>query len=83
MAEVWRRILSGIPTRARVITESRVMPDRIVPPQGGVTSVPSRYTKKTFMPPSSSMYRRCTASRNTTCSYPCSTACAWAMRLAA
>src|SRR3546814_3266180 len=56
--------------RASVISESRVMPGRMVPVSGGVCSEPSSKTKKTFMPPSSSTQRRSTASRNTTCSQP-------------
>ncbi len=69
--------------RASVMIESRVMPGRIVPVSGGVAREPSSYTKKMFMPPSSSTYRFSAVSRNTAWSQPCSAASAWAMRLLA
>jgi hypothetical protein len=50
--------------------ELRVTPGRMVPESGGVSSVPSRITKKTFMPPISSTQRCSTASRKTTWSQP-------------
>ncbi|KIX77951.1 hypothetical protein SF12_11250 [Streptomyces sp. MBRL 601] len=67
---------------ARVRTEARVTPSRMVP-SSGVTSRPSRVTKYRFIPPSSSTYRPSPASRKQTWSQPCSAASRIGARLAA